>query len=593
MPDSETRTLKETHAASSASRLWTRPHVILPLAIYALVTWLTNAFYMGDTYFYSSVVARVLGGESYHIAEDIGLYSLWDFGHLLWRPLGVLVFPFMKPLARASVGEDLNPAVTYMFVALNWLAGLLSVGVLYGVLRRVCDKVWAINVTIVAFIFAQAFLNYTQTGCSYIPALSLLLLGIYLLVRDGEEVERPVLTALLSALALTGAVGLWVPFVWVVPAALVTPLLLFGWKSQRRWRLSTYATLACGLFGAALFIGVAVSIGIYTVGDFKAWIVSASHQIGGNRGIPQVAFGFARSFINMGNDNVDFKRYLLADPYSPVSLTDLFRLSLWKIALFYLFIAAILLNLTRSAFGRRLLAWLALSGIPVFAFAFIWQGTVMERYVPWFPFLFPALAYALADRRAFRFGKGIALVFIAAMIFSNFGAMRKGVLARHERAITERVRELQPLVRPQGIVLVGKDELENFVRDFPFNPVNHHNDLRVYSFLQLGMPQAAAWQEDVAARTLKAWREGGEVFVSRRVWAERPRREWDWVEGADPRVRWADVYAFFAQLEQGQIVGGDDGFVLLARTPKNEQILSRVAASQTATHDSAMRERIR
>ncbi|HEY0100931.1 MAG TPA: hypothetical protein VGB76_18430, partial [Pyrinomonadaceae bacterium] len=352
-------------------------------------------------------------------------------------------------------------------------------------------------------------------------------------------------------------------------------------------------SLAFGLFTAALFIGVALSIGIYTVGDFKGWIVSASHQIGGNRGIPQVAFGFARSFINMGNDNVDFKRYLLADPYSPVSLTDLFRLSLWKIALFYLFIAAILVNLLRTPFGRRLLAWLALSGVPVFAFAFIWQGTVMERYVPWFPFLFPALAYALAERRAFRFAKALALVFIAVMVWTNFGAMRKGALARHESAITERVRELQPLVSPQGIVFVGKDELENFVRDYPFNPVNHHNDLRVYSFLQLGMPQAAAWQADVARRTLDAWRAGGEVFVSRRVWAERPRREWDWVEGADPRVRWADVYAFFTQLETGRAVGGEDGFVLVARTPKNEQLLSRVAAPETAADDSAARERIR
>lgn len=592
MPDSETQTVKDVNAAH-APRIRSRQHVVLPLAVYALVTWLTNAFYMGDTYFYSSVVARVIGGESYHIADDMGLYSLWDFGHLLWRPLGVLVFPFLKPLARAAVGEDLNPAVTYMFVALNWLAGFLSVALLSGVLRRVCDKAWAVHVACVAFIFAQAFLNYTQTGCSYVPSLSLLLLGIYLLVRDGEEVRRPLLTALLAALALTCAVGLWVPFVWVVPAAVATPLLLFGWKNPLRWRLSIYASLAFGLFTAVLFIGVAVSIGVYSVGEFKAWIMAASHQIGGNRGIPQVAFGFARSFINMGNDNVDFKRYLLGDPYSPVSLTDLFRLSLWKLALFYLFIAAIFFNLLRSAFGRRVLAWLALSGIPVFVFAFIWQGTVMERYVPWFPFLFPALAVALADRRAFRFGKAIALVFIAAMVIINFGAMRRGVLDARERATTERVRELQPLVNAQDLVLVGKDELENFVRDFPFNPVNHHNDLRVYSFLQLNMPQIETWRADVARRTLKVWREGGDVFVARRVWAERPRREWDWVEGADPRVRWADVSAFFAQLEIERTVGSDDGFALLARTPKNEQFLTQVSGAQAAAHDSARLERIR
>jgi hypothetical protein len=154
-----------------------------------------------------------------------------------------------------------------------------------------------------------------------------------------------------------------------------------------------------------------------------------------------------------------------------------------------------------------------------------------------------------------------------------------------------RVRELQPLIKPQSVVLVGKDELENFVINFPFNPINFHNDLRVHSFLPLGMPQLTAWREDVARRSLAAWGAGADVFVSRRVFSERPRSEWDWVEGADPRVRWQQVYEFFAQLETGQAVGGDDGFVLLPRTAKNEQFLNRVAAPQTpeaTPHDRSM-----
>jgi hypothetical protein len=231
---------------------------------------------------------------------------------------------------------------------------------------------------------------------------------------------------------------------------------------------------------------------------------------------------------------------------------------------------------------------LLVSGLPVLGFALAWQGTVMERYLPWFPFLFPALAYSLSEGRAFRAGKAITLAFVAVMIVANFASMHKTVLERREEAAAVRVREMQPLIKPQGIVLVGKDELENFVRDFPFNPVNHHNDLRVYSFLPLGMPQLASWREDVARRTFKAWREGGDVFVSRRMFAERPRPEWEWVEGADARVRWAEVYEFFAQLETGHAFGGEDGFLLLPRTPTNEQFLSRFAAPETATtHDSA------
>jgi hypothetical protein len=562
-------------------RGWLRwQHVFVPAALYALATWLTNAFYMGDTSFYAAMVANVAGGKSYQLWETTGNYSLWEFGHLLWRPLGIAAFPLLRPLARASVGSDLNPGAVFAMVALNWLAGLLSVLLMHALIRRVCRTNWIAYLATVAFIFAQAFLNYTQTGCSYVPGLALLLLGICLLVRrDGERARHIRRTALLAGLALACAVGLWVPYLWAVPAAVLAPLALYGWKTRQHWQLSIYASLAFGLATGVLFIAVAVWIGVHSVGEFKAWVESSSHHLVQNRGVPQVVFGLARSFISMGNDNVAFKRYLLHDPYSPVSLVDLFRLSLWKLALCYLFLAAVFVNLWRSEFGRRLLCWLALSGIPVLGFALAWQGTVMERYLPWFPFLFPALAFSLAEPRAFRFAKAITLIFIAAMILTNFAAMRRGVLEQREEAATLRVRELQPLIKPQGIVLVGKDELENFVINFPFNPVNHHNDLRVHSFLPLGMPQLTAWREDVARRTRAAWEAGGDVFVSRRMFAERPRAEWDWVEGADPRVSWAHIYEFFSQLETGQAVGGDDGFVLLPRTPKNEQFLTQVAAS--------------
>jgi len=584
---------EHTLAPGEAGTEWSWRHVVASVAVYVAATaWLTDALYMGDTSFYAAMVADIAAGRSYQLWEASGNYSLWDFGHLLWRPLGVATFPLLRPLARLSVGSDLSPAAVYALVVLNWLGGLSSVVLMHLLLRRVCDTAWVVHVTTVAFIFAQAFLNYTQTGCSYVPGLALLLLGLYLLVRDGggARAARPWRTAGLAGLALTGAVGLWVPYLWAVPATVAAPLVLYGWRRPHLWRLSIYASLAFGLLTGALFIVVAFGIGIRSVGEFREWVVAASHHLILGRGAPQVIFGLARSFISMGGDNVIFKRYLLQDPYSPVSLVDLFRLSLWKLALFYLFLAALLVNLSRSPFGRRLLCLLALGGLPVLGFALAWNGAVMERYLPWFPFIFLALAYSLADRRAFRPGKAITLIFMLAMVSTNFAAMWKPVLKSREEAATARVRELQPLVRPQSIVLVGKDELENFVRDFPFNPVNHHNDLRVHSFLPLNMPQLVAWREDVARRAFQAWGEGGDVFVSRRVFTERPRAEWEWVEGADPRVRWAEVYEFFAQLEAGSAVGGEDGFALLPPTPGNEKFLGRFAAPDRR-HERAMRVR--
>ena len=60
--------------------------------------------------------------------------------------------------------------------------------------------------------------------------------------------------------------------------------------------------------------------------------------IGGVGGPAPLIFGFARSFINMGDDGILFKRFLLHDPYNPVSLFDLLRLSLFKYLLFYAFL---------------------------------------------------------------------------------------------------------------------------------------------------------------------------------------------------------------------------------------------------------------
>ncbi|MDQ1611698.1 MAG: hypothetical protein QOG00_1629 [Pyrinomonadaceae bacterium] len=577
-------------AGEPAGVKWSWRHVVVPVALYVLVTWLTDAFYMGDTSFYGAMVANVAGGRGYQLWEATGNYSLWEFGHLLWRPLGVAAFPLLRPLAGMSVGSDLSPAALYAMVVLNWLSGLACVVLMHALLRRVCERVWIAHVTTAAFIFTQAFLNYTQTGCSYVPGLAFLLLGLYLLLRDGGDgrVERAWPTATLAGLAFALAVGLWVPYLWAVPAAVCAPLILYGWRRPALWRLSIYAALAFGLLTGALFIAVALGIGIRSMGGFREWVLASSHHLVQNRGLPQVVFGLARSFISMGGDNVVFKRYLLHDPYSPVSLVDLFRLSLWKLALFYLFLAAVLANLSRSPFGRRLLCLLALAGLPVLGFALAWQGTVMERYLPWFPFLFLALAYSLDDRRAFRLGKAITLIFMLAMAVTNFAAMHRSVLDQREAEATARASELQTLVRPQDIVLVGKDELENFVRDFPFNPVNHHNALRVHSFLPLGMPQLNEWRADVARKSFAAWGAGGDVYVARRVFAARPRAEWEWVEGADPRVRWAEVAEFFAGLETGRTLGGEDGFVLVPQTPANEKFLSQYnAPGATAAHDSA------
>jgi len=119
-----------------------------------------------------------------------------------------------------------------------------------------------------------------------------------------------------------------------------------------------------------------------------------------------------------------------------------------------------------------------------------------------------------------------------------------------------------------------QDELANFSRNYVFNPVNLKDQLRIYSLLSLNTAQVTRWRETFAVQTLSVWKDGGDVWVTKRVKSPIPRSDWNWVEGDDPRVSWTDVHKFFESLEMGETVGGEDGFVLVSRSSENERLLS-------------------
>lgn len=564
-----------------------RAERVVPLVGYALATWLTNARIMGDTLYYVDSILRVRGGgQKFSFWEPFGNYSFYEFGHLLWRPSGYLVVLLCESIAGSFGGDSLADArarVTLVLAGVNWLAGLACVLSLQGLLRRLRVGGWAAVAVSISFICAHAFLNFAQTGSSYVPALASLLLGMYLLARagarTGEGAARVWPQALLAGLALACSVGFWFLFVWAIPAALLLPLLFFG-HDRRRYLLVGATAISCGAFVLAMYVSaVTLGLGITDAATLKAWVASSSHGLVNNRGVPQVVLGFARSFVEMGNDNVIFKRFLLRDPYNVVSVFDLFRLSLWKLALFYLSFAAIVCALARErGESRRMLGLLACGGVPVIAFALLWQGTPLERYLPLYPVFFLATAYALAHcERSARWLRPVVLGFMAAAVVSNVGALSVRELNRVPEAATARTRELLPLLKPQSVVVEVSEELKDLQWAYPSHPLNRV--LRVYSAISLGAADTARWREDFARQTFLVWNAGGDVWLSKRVLETRPRAASTWVEGADARVRWADVYTFFAQLDAGQSAGdGADGFVLVARTPKNEQLLSALAA---------------
>ncbi|MFL6229568.1 MAG: hypothetical protein ACJ741_12400 [Pyrinomonadaceae bacterium] len=552
------------------------------LVIYALATWLTDAYFMGDTPGYVTAIRAYEHGGSY-----IWDNPFWEFGHLLWRPAGYVALHLLRPLTSLSVGADERLQVTLALMWVNWIAGLACLLLLRRLLARVSRRAFVVALATITFGASHAFLDYAQTGCAYVPGLALLLLGMYLITRDTADkvgAARNAINALGAGASLAGAVCVWFPYVLVVPAALATPLFLSGGGNRSPIRNALKATLACALVGAVAYGAVLAHLGIHDAARLKEWMAAAGH--GYNRtGFTRMVFGLARSFIYMGQDGILFKRYLLHDPYSPVSIRQLLGASLWQLAVFYITAAALVLRLIRSRAGRRTLVWLALACVPVFVFAlFIFEGGMPERYLPLFPFVFVALARALdteGDGRARApFFKYVAFCFAAVVVVSNVRAMSKPTLRRKQDAVAARLADLPARLKPHSLIATVhlQDELSEFYFNYPFHPVNRRGQLEVYNVLEPGAARIATWREDFARKVQATWAAGGDVWLSRRFMASRPLPEWNWVEGDERRVAWGDLPNFFSGFDAGESVGGEDGFVLMARTPRNEALINDVAA---------------
>jgi hypothetical protein len=558
-------------AANNRLYLLARTHGLV-LTVYLLITLFTNAYFMADTADYVDSIVSFVDGR---------YYDFWEFGHLFWRPLGWLLYALSKPLTGLVGGSDVRFHVLLVLVALNWLTGLLCVCALHGILGRLCQRSWIVNLVAISFIFSQAFLNFTQTGSSYIPGLSLLLLGLYILARRGERRENSVITALLAGLALAGSVCLWFPYVLAMPAAVTSPLFLFGFD-RRHWRLVISTGVAVGVFMAIAYAAVLIgALGIHTFGGFRAWMSAASHDTD-IKGVTRMVFGFARSFIYMGNDGMLFKRYLVGDPFNRVSFFDLLRFSLWKLALFYLFLASLAINLLRSAQARRILGLLILNAAPVILFAVFFDGGAVERYLPLYPAIFIALSVCLCSESSIRLAKYLAFTFIAAVIVTNAAAMAKPVLDRQQEATAARISGVVQRLKPGSriIAVTWQDELINFSRSYPFHPLNRAGNLRVGALVTPGTTLAAEWRQGFALQAEETWSRGGDIWVSRRVLSAQPQAEWNWAEGDEKRVSWPDFHAFFSQMELGESTGGDDGFILVPQTMKNRQFLRQFESSK-------------
>lgn len=534
------------------------------VATYLVVTLSTSSPSMGDTVDYVESIVLFSKGVN---------HWMWDFAHLLWRPLGWVLSSLFAPVTRLFVGSNQALNVMLTLNSVSWVAGLVTVICLHSLALRVSRRTWIANTVSLLFVFTNVFLTWTQVGSAYVPGLALVLVALHISMMRAEH-SVDVRTAILAGTALAGAVCVWVPYILVVPTVAAAGLCLFG-LTRERIRFAVQTTLAFSIITAVAYLAVIAELRFTTLKEVTQWIIASGHGVD-YAGFKRMCFGFARAFVNMGNDGVLFKRYFLRDPFNPVLLRDLFGIALWKIGAVYGFVFSVLGTLVASRNNKGILALFVINSVPVTGLAFFFGSSEPERYLPLFPMFFLALAASLrVPARTFR---AIVFAFVCVVVVTNTAVMAWPSADRKQKEAEARLSVIWARLDARSLVFAAtfQDELVTFNRTYPFHPINRSGRFRISALVSPGTSWNLHWCEDFASRALLTWKRGGTTWVSRRALARHPRPEWNWAEGDDRRVSWNDFPLLFSHLELGQPAGGADGFVQLLPTAKNEEFLSRL-----------------
>jgi hypothetical protein len=554
------------------SKLW--PYVAVAV-VFAAVVLLSGPHSYSDTNMYAADIQR---------AASISDPALWDFGHLLWRPAGWLAYRATARWIEPHVGSSYF-AVFPPLIAVNLVAGLGCVLLAFGLAREASGRASVAFAVSVGLLVSSAFLNMTQTGTAYVPGLALQLAGLAVIVSAVRPERLGWPTAWLAGALLASSCALWVAYVLALPAAGLTALV---WQRESlalnsddgRRRVAFLARLALATFviGAIVFgLGAAVA-GVDSIAAARAWVSEAGHGYAQTRNWLRIGAGVPRAFLDLGNDGMTIKRYLLGDPYARTTLVDVAGASLWKMFLVYLVLGFGLWGLATSAGGRKLLLPLGASAAAVLAFALAYEAGSAERYLPIYPILILAVAYLCRDFSR-RPSRSLWAVLLATMVCVNLPhyalATSRGQFA-DDIARIESVREnLSPASRV--VLLSFRDGIHDFYHRFPFHRLALEGQLPVYYLTDAMEANAGEWPRRTAQAVLRSWESGGDVWVSRRLFAGRPLPEWGWVEKDHPELVWREVTGFFQALHTDGEIGGADGFLRLTLNEHNTALLGATA----------------
>jgi hypothetical protein len=547
----------------------------IPVALYVLSVALTQPPFIGDTIDYVHQIST---------ARSFSDTQLWEFGHVLLRPIGFLCSPLFLALIPDATAWTPAVKIAYGLEWLNLVSGLIAVVLIADLCRRLLANVVWVIIPALVFVWGDALLAYSKSGSSYIPALACLLGGLWWqLTGRRATIVGPALMYGLAAL-------FWFPFVLVIPAAscarILAPKALSG-GSGMSWRQAFQCALLSGAFLGAGIGSAAIMAGVHSLPQLHYWVSSASHDQHQNRQLVRAVSGCVRLLIDLGGDGVYLKRFTFKDPYNPVSAATIFRLTLWKLGLFYLFLGAVVLLLWRTIRDRPLLALLTLATVPLFLFAvFVFEPSSPERFLPALPFLILALAAGWNAPGGFpvAVARGVVCLFALLLPVLNWPTFSGSFSFTTQQARAQLYDFRSHAQRDDVLVTVLLDDPVMQVVNAPFDPINRPAPVRVYSMIEtVNVNKAANWSRRFARFILDNWHGNRDVWVPKEALGDRPGAGSRWVEGDNPAVRWGDVAQFLRMLEFDRRTSLPNGFVRIRRSEELERRLSLLAAN-TACH---------
>ncbi len=543
--------------------------VLLFIALFLLTVPETTS----DTVGYADQIVRYMEGGPPSL--------IWEFGHLLWRPIGYGLWLLAHPWMSSWSGG--RPAVEIIAVlsAVNALAGIALTILVFAICRRLGLRDWSALAVTGGVLLCNPVINYVHSGMAYVPGLTLQMAGLWLILKSFQTPPKATRYAILAGTALALSFCVWFPYILGIPATLLAGRLAKSDHGRgslqlppKRNRLLAITVMSATATGATLLLAGTVAGKISSLPVLMQWIINSGHGWQLDRRLLRFPTGLTRSFVHIGDERLMLKQFIFGDPYAAVRWADLFT-TIWKILLVFGAFAGLLVGLVRRREGWPALA-VAICGIlPTFLFGvLVFEPNSPERYLTAYPALIFAVCGLLLLSARFRVTRSALLVFTLALALVNLKAYAWDFRTISASA-SARARLIRQYAGGHGDItfLLDQDPLDQHFRRFPLARENRPGLLPTYyAFLQ-GHKSVLTWRHDSACRILQAWNDGGNAWLSTRLLAPRPQLDWKWTEYDDMRVKWADLPGFFNPLATDDQIGNGDGFRRIARTEDNRRLL--------------------